>query len=137
MVDTPGASGASVSGATEHSEEEVQDDGHTAAQEMIFQLLTARNLRLGRTMSQTEFNNVVAESLADWELVQSLPHATVSTAVPGNMEASFSLSSNAVIQPGCSVNALLAGGEYAAPDLVRHVCNMQYAPLSMFSVKEM
>ena len=142
-IDAPGASGADVSGVlggaavTEHPEEDVQDDGRNAAQGLFTQLLTARNLRLGRTMSQSEFNNVVAESLADWALVQHLPHTAASATVPGNAGPGVSLSSNAVIQPGRSVHVLLAGGEYAAPDLVRHVRNMQYAPLSMFSVKEM
>lgn len=74
----PGASGAGVSGVSggvndqEHVQEERIEPEHASAHDMIMKLLTARNIRLGRVMSQSEFDATIAESLVDWEAAKDL-----------------------------------------------------------------
>ncbi|KAF9510242.1 hypothetical protein BS47DRAFT_1348259, partial [Hydnum rufescens UP504] len=114
-------------------------------------MLKAKNSRLGCQMSQSDFNASVQESLAGWEAARSsttgivpqpsneapaTPSCTPAADPLNESEGSAPLS-KAVIQPGRSIKVLLSSGKYAAPDLVHHVRNLQYAPLPMFSVKEM
>jgi hypothetical protein len=123
----------------------------TQAQALFISVLKAKNLHLGCTMSQMEFDAVIDEDLADWDALrpssfvdypqplvnpssQSCIHSQHPPAL-GNSKPSPT--SKATIQPGRSIKELLASGEYPAPDVIQHVHNLQYAPLLMFSVKEM
>ena len=107
-------------------------------------MLEAKNSQLGCHMSQSDFEASIQESLADWQAARSLATGheiqpihepppvqshTPITVLPDESEEPTP-SSKAIIQPSCSIKVLLASGEYAALDLVCHVCNMQYAPPS-------
>ena len=105
---------------------------------MFTQLVKARNLRLNRVMSEVEFNDAVNDLLVDWDLAKGLTQVEGPQQTPVvDAGSSNSPSADVVIQPDQSFNTMLASGEYAAPDLIHHVCNLQYAPLPMFAVKEM
>ncbi|KAF9504329.1 hypothetical protein BS47DRAFT_1355341 [Hydnum rufescens UP504] len=149
-----GASPAGISELTVQPQNNVNVGGWNEACKMFTWLVTARNICLNQVMSKMEVTNAVNDSLADWDLTKGLTHAPdnqpsspPSITLPGKSSTAKQSTtevgstvltlSEAVIQPGRSFDALLASGEYAAPDLVQHVHNLQYAPLPMFAVKEM
>jgi hypothetical protein len=151
-----GIPGSSSSPANSGRVDLVQESNpKVKAQRLLAQLLHAKNEQLGITMSQSKFEAAIAENMVDWEAADAAsnrddgqpdsgagvpesttPHDPESTS-PHNPIVVSSPASATALQPERSLARLLASGEYAAPDLVRHVCEMQYAPLPMFSVHEM